>query len=81
MENIVEIKPLKDYNIWLRFDDDFSAVVNFKPFIKSGVSLKLKDKDYFDKVKIDEFGGIAWENGFDICPNFLREYIKSLESC
>jgi len=36
-------------------------------------SAKLLDKKYFEKVKIDEFGGITWDNGYDFCPNFLRE--------
>ena len=31
------------------------------------------DDDFFKRVKIDEFGGIVWENGFDFCPNYLRE--------
>jgi hypothetical protein len=77
METIVEIKPLEDYYLWLRFEDSFSSIVNLELIIKSGVSLKLKDKEYFNNVKIDDIRGIAWENGFDFCPNFLREYINS----
>jgi hypothetical protein len=77
MENIIEIRPLNNYNIWVKFEDEFTATVNLKPFIQSGISSKLIDNNYFNNVKIDEFGGIAWENGFDFCPNFLRQYIES----
>jgi len=29
--------------------------------------------NWTENVKIDEFGGITWDNGFDFCPNYLRE--------
>jgi len=49
------------------------VIINIKPFISEGISAKLSDYNYFKQVKVDEFGGIAWENGFDFCPNYLRE--------
>jgi len=73
MEKIVDIKPLDNYTIWVLFADSFNAKIDIKPFITTGISTKLLDFDYFKKVKIDEFGGISWENGFDFCPNYLRE--------
>ena len=73
MEAIIEVKPLENYMIWVRFADNFSAKINIKPFISTGISIKLLDYDYFQKVKTDDFGGISWENGFDFCPNYLRE--------
>ena len=72
MESIIEVKPLDNYVIWVRFSDKFDATIDIKPFITTGISTKLLDSDYFKQVKIDEFGGIAWENGFDFCPNYLR---------
>ena len=73
METIIEVKPLDNYFIWILFADHFKAEVDIRPFITSGISTKLLDYDYFKQVKIDEFGGIAWDNGFDFCPNYLRE--------
>jgi len=75
METIIEVKPLDNYFIWVLFSDNFYATINIRPFITTGISTKLLDQDYFKKVKVDEFGGIAWENGYDFCPNFLRELI------
>ena len=77
METIIEVKPLENYNIWVRFSDNSDAVLNIKPFISDGISTKLLDYNYFKQVKIDDFGGISWENGFDFCPNFLREIATS----
>ena len=76
MEAIIDVKPLDNYVLWVLFADNFNATVSIRPFITAGISTKLLDIEYFNQVKIDEFGGIAWENGFDFCPNFLRELIN-----
>ncbi len=72
---IVEVKPMENYNLWVSFSDNVSGIVNVRPFITKGISCKLLDEAFFKKVQIDEFGGICWENGFDFCPNYLRELI------
>ncbi len=73
METVIEVKPLDNYFVHLVFEDKFNATINIKPFITTGISTKLLDYDYFKQVKIDELGGITWNNGFDFCPNYLRE--------
>jgi hypothetical protein len=73
MENIIDVKPIDNYYLWVLFADKFEAKINIKPFITNGISQKLLDVNYFKQVKIDEFGGIAWDNGFDFCPNYLRQ--------
>jgi hypothetical protein len=78
MEKIVQVRPLNDFRVWVKFADGFSADVDIKPFIRGGISDSLKDEKYFRDVKVDEFNGITWKNGFDFCPNFLREYIENI---
>ena len=73
METIIDVKPLENYQIWVLFADNFDATIDLRPFITSGISTRLLDIDYFNQVRIDEFGGITWNNGFDFCPNYLRE--------
>ena len=73
MEKVIEIKPLENHKIWVKFSDNKDALIDLRPFINEGISARLLDKSYFEKVNIDELGGISWENGFDFCPNFLRE--------
>ena len=73
MEAVIEVKPLENYTVWVRFSDKSDAIINLKPFISGGISKRLLDYNYFKQVKIDEFGGIGWENGYDFCPNYLRE--------
>jgi hypothetical protein len=76
MEKIIKVKPLNDLKVWVKFADGFSADVDIKPFIRGGISDSLKDEKFFKEVEVDEFNGITWKNGFDFCPNFLRQYIK-----
>lgn len=76
MERIKEVKPLENFTVWLLFADNYKATINLRPFISDGISAKLLDYEYFKQVKIDEFGGISWDNGFDFCPNYLRELTK-----
>ncbi len=77
METIIEVFVKDDYNLIVKFSDGLTKKINIKQFIKGGISNKLLEYEYFSKVQIDEFGGLSWENGFDICPNFLREFIEA----
>ena len=75
MERIVEVHPLPDYNLEIRFDDGFLTCIDVKPFIRGGISDELLEPEFFQDVRIDQFNGIYWRNGFDFCPNFLRQYV------
>ncbi len=77
MDEIIKVTPSDDYKLELVFSDNFKTIIDFKPFIKIGISEKLNDINYFRNVKIDEFGGITWNNGFDFCPNYLRAIAES----
>jgi hypothetical protein len=73
MERIIAVNPLENYQVKIMFEDMTEYTINVQPFISNGISEKLKDQDFFKTVKLDEFGGICWDNGFDFCPNYLRE--------
>jgi hypothetical protein len=74
METIISVKPLKDYKIEVVFSDNVRAKIDIRPFIKQqGISQSLNDETIFCTVKTDDAGGIAWCNGFDFCPVFLRQ--------
>ncbi len=79
MNKIIAIKVLGDYILWLQFKDGETKTINFLPLIGKGVSALLLDKEYFKQVSIDNGGGIEWPNGFDFCPNFLKEFISKTE--
>ena len=74
MKTVISVKPLENYKLEVIFSDDVRAEVDVNPFIKSqGISQTLRDETFFKTVQIDEAGGVAWSNGFDFCPVFLRQ--------
>mgnify|MGYP001009106092 CR=1 FL=1 len=78
MNRIIAFKVLEDYQIWLQFQDGESKIVDFTKLIGKGVSAPLLDKEYFKQVAIESGGGLAWPNGMDFCPNFLKEFTSDL---
>ena len=52
MESIIEVRPLENYNIWIRFADNFDAIINIRPYITTGISTKLLDVDYFNQESL-----------------------------
>ena len=79
MNKVIAIKDLGDYTLWIQFHDGESKTINFRPLIGKGVSAPLLDQNYFKQVTIDNGGGIEWPNGFDFCPNYLKEYNSKSE--
>ena len=77
MNAVKEYKVLDDYRIWIRFEDGFEGTIQFKHLLKKGIALELLDADAFSTVSVDSGGGLAWDNGFDVCPNSLREMAET----
>ncbi|MDZ7720922.1 MAG: DUF2442 domain-containing protein [Balneolaceae bacterium] len=81
MIRITELTILDDQKIYLSFSDDTEKTVDLSPFIKEDkLSKPLSDPDYFRQVKLYENGrGIYWPNGYDFCPDFLRNHTSEGE--
>jgi hypothetical protein len=73
MNEVVDLKVLENYHIWIKFNDGEGRIINFRPYLGKGFTAELLDYDNFSKVRIEDGGGIVWENGYDFCPNYLRE--------
>ena len=73
MNEVVKLKALNDCRVWIKFKDGEEKVVNLEPYIGKGLTVELLNYEKFKQVFIEPGGGIAWENGYDICPNFLKE--------
>jgi len=80
MNKIVELRYEDGYKLWMRFSDGESKIIDFGTLIGKGISSKLLDIEYFKLATIDNGGGIEWPNGFDYCPNYLREFIDEAEA-
>jgi hypothetical protein len=72
---VIAAKYVKEYQIWLRFNDGTEKIVDFKQKIlseKRKIFLPLKDPEYFRQVAFNsESDTIQWPNGADIAPETL----------
>jgi len=73
MNKVVEFKILNNYAVWLKFEDGYDGQIDLKPFLGKGIAEPLLDIGKFKTLKIEDGGGIAWYNGYDFCPNYLRQ--------
>jgi hypothetical protein len=78
MQDIVEVKALGKYCVYLRFKDGVSGNLDLAPIIGkfTGVFRPLKDPSYFAKVAVSkDLGTIFWPNGADIDPLVLYSHV------
>jgi hypothetical protein len=80
MDKVISVKPLESFYLEIEFADGACKVIDIGPFIGKGISAALKDKAYFHQVTLEDGGGIAWPNGYDFCPNFLRDDVPSVDA-
>jgi hypothetical protein len=78
MNRIISVQALKNYLLEIEFSDGLRKVVDIRPFIDNGISAALKNENYFRTVTLEDGGGIAWPNGYDFCPNFLRDDVPAV---
>ncbi len=70
-----EAKYLQDFRIWLSFNDGSSGIVDLSRELGEGVFKPLNDKSYFRRFKV-RWHTLAWDNGADFAPEFLRALMK-----
>jgi hypothetical protein len=78
--NIQKVRPLKDYQLLLTFDNDEIKVFDMKKYIyRSNFFKQLEDEKYFNSVRVS-LGSIQWENGQDLSPDTLYLSSKLLDT-
>jgi len=76
MLEVVKARYRGGYRIWVEFNDGASGVVDLKDALWGPVFEPLKDVRKFKRFRVsDVLHTVAWENGADFAPEFLRERI------
>lgn len=70
--SIVDVKPLKNYRLLIRFENEEQRVFDVTPYLDQGKYAELKDTSLFGSVRIS-FDSIQWSNNVDFDPEFLYE--------
>jgi Protein of unknown function (DUF2442) len=73
LTDIVEVRPLDDYQLYLRFEDGVEGVVGLKELIPfEGIFAELRERSFFERVRVNpELGAIYWPNGADLDSDVL----------
>jgi len=77
--HVREAKYLRNYIIWLRFNDGAEGEVDLSEELEGEMFAPLKDIEKFKSFKVDsDIDTIVWGNGADLAPEFLYEKMKIL---
>ncbi|MBU0878005.1 MAG: DUF2442 domain-containing protein [Candidatus Omnitrophica bacterium] len=67
---IRKVTPTEDYKLILTFTNGENGLYDCSSLLDFGVFQELKDKSYFNKVKVID-GTVTWPHEQDICPDTL----------
>lgn len=69
MVDVLRLKALDGYRLWLRFSDGSEGVRDFADVIAAGGPMvePLRAQEYFARAFV-EMGAPTWPNGFDADP-------------
>jgi hypothetical protein len=69
---LVELKPLDEYRLWVRFQDGVTGIVDLSQELWGPVFEPLKDKSLFCQAAVhSELHTVTWPNGADLAPEYL----------
>ena len=75
--HVVDVKYVRDYVIWLKFNDGIDGEVDLSAELEGEVFGPLRDKTLFKTVKVDPLlQTIVWDNGADLAPEFLYDNLQ-----
>ena len=72
--NLVEVRALEPYRIWLRYDDGVEGEVDLSHLAGKGVFTAWEDHSFFADVRLGSCGSIIWGEDLDLCGDAL--YLK-----
>ena len=69
MVDVLRLKALPQWRLWLRFTDGAEGEYDLKSYVHSGGTMlePLKDPAFFARAFV-ELGAPTWPNGFDLDP-------------
>ena len=73
LADVVEVRPMDDYQLYLRFEDGVEGVIRLQELIPfEGVFADLHERSFFEQVRVNaELGAICWPNGADLDSDVL----------
>lgn len=78
LRDIVEVRPLEGYRLFLRFEDGVQGTVDVAELVSfKGIFAPLKDAREFRRAAVNpELGVVQWPNGADLDPDVLYAHLS-----
>ncbi|MCA1734450.1 MAG: DUF2442 domain-containing protein [Acidobacteria bacterium] len=74
MIDVTDVRYVKDYILWLRFEDGTEGEVDLAEELHGPIFEPLVERSYFTCVRVNhDTGTVEWPNGADFAPEFLYE--------
>ena len=73
---IIEANYIKDYQIFVKFNDGVSGIVDLNNQLKGPIFGDLKNINNFKNFSLNKWT-IVWPNGADLAPEYLYQRIKT----
>ena len=67
---VTAVEPRNNYKLSITFENGEKRIFDVTPFLDKGIFSKLKNIDYFQKVRV-AFGAIQWPNEQDFSKDTL----------
>lgn len=77
--DIVEVRAVSNYSLWLRFADGVNGIVQLNSDEFTGVLEPLRDPEFFDQVGL-EHGAPSWPGEIDLAPDSLYRELQKVEA-
>ena len=71
---LLKVKPLEDFNLYVKYSDDVEGKVDLSEFAGKGVFALWNDYSQFEKVTIGSSGELVWNEDVDM--DGLGIYLK-----
>ena len=68
--SVIDVKPLKNYRLLLKFENNEQRIFDVSLFLNKGKFKELRDISLFNSVRTC-FDSIQWANELDFDPEFL----------
>ena len=68
--HVVEVRPLPQNELWLKFDTGEAKIFRATPYLETGRYRLLKDSSLWTQASV-AYGTVEWPNGLDFDPEDL----------
>lgn len=77
MIRVIDARLIRDFVVWVRFNDGSEGEVDLSGELDGPVFEPLKDPAVFAQFKVNpDVHTLVWPNGADLAPEFLHEHAR-----